>query len=97
MPVVSVVVPSVLRPLVQDAGSVRVELPGQGTVTVGQVLGSLAGSHPLLGRRLRDETGALRRHVNVYLGPDEVRRLQGLDTPVPDGAELLIIQSVAGG
>jgi len=94
----TVLIPGVLRPLVQDADAVEVVLPeAGGPATVARVLGSLAADHPVLGRRLRDETGALRRHVNVYLGPDEVRRLQGLETEIPDGAELMIIQSVAGG
>jgi sulfur-carrier protein len=48
-------------------------------------------------RRVRDETGALRRHVNVYVDGEEVRRLSGLDTPVPSGAEVMVVQSVAGG
>ena len=94
----TVLIPSVLRPLVRDADALDVELPDDGgPATVARILGSVAVDHPVLGRRLRDETGALRRHVNVYLGPDEVRRLQGLETEVPEGAELMIIQSVAGG
>ena len=98
MAVYTVLIPSVLRPLVRDADVLDVVLPDDGgPATVARVLGSLAADHPVLGRRLRDETGALRRHVNVYLGPDEVRRLQGLETELPAGAELMIIQSVAGG
>ena len=48
-------------------------------------------------RRLRDETGTLRRYVNIYVNGEEIRRLQGLDTEVAPGQEVLIIQSVAGG
>jgi molybdopterin converting factor small subunit len=66
-------------------------------VTVGFLLDSLAGDYPVLARRLRDETGALRRYVNIYVNGDEVRRLQGLDTEVAAGQEVVIIQSVAGG
>ncbi|BAS11644.1 putative sulfur carrier protein slr0821 [Arthrobacter sp. Hiyo4] len=51
----------------------------------------------MLARRLRDETGALRRYVNMYVAGDEVRRLQGLETEVSPGQEVLVIQSVAGG
>ena len=40
---------------------------------------------------------ALRRFVNVYVDGDEVRRLAGLATPVPPGAEVMVVQSVAGG
>ena len=57
----------------------------------------LAAEHPVLGRRVRDETGALRRHVNVYVDGEEVRRLSGLGTPVPADAEVMVVQSVAGG
>jgi molybdopterin converting factor small subunit len=66
-------------------------------VTVGSLLDAVAAEYAVLGRRLRDETGALRRFVNVYVDGDEVRRLQGLDTRVSPGQEVLVIQSVAGG
>ncbi|MCC2661221.1 MAG: molybdopterin synthase sulfur carrier subunit, partial [Arthrobacter sp.] len=65
--------------------------------TVGWLLDAVTGGYPVLARRLRDETGALRRYVNIYVNGDEVRRLQGLDTEVSAGQEVLIIQSVAGG
>jgi molybdopterin converting factor small subunit len=57
----------------------------------------VTGDYPVLARRLRDETGALRRYVNIYVNGDEVRRLQGLETEVAAGQEVLVIQSVAGG
>ena len=65
--------------------------------TVGAVLDAVAADHPVFDRRVRDETGALRRHVNVYVDGEDVRRLQGLATPVPPDAEVMVIQSVAGG
>ncbi|HKU10938.1 MAG TPA: MoaD/ThiS family protein, partial [Sinomonas sp.] len=58
---------------------------------------SLAGPYPILARRIRDETGRLRRYVNVYVDGEDVRRRDGLETPVADGQEILVIQSVAGG
>ena len=66
-------------------------------VTVSAVLDALAADHPVFDRRVRDETGALRRFVNVYVGGDEVRRLSGLATEVPAGVEVMVVQSVAGG
>ena len=66
-------------------------------VTVGALLDALATDHPVFDRRVRDETGALRRFVNVYVGGDEVRRLSGLATEVPAGVEVMVVQSVAGG
>jgi molybdopterin converting factor small subunit len=64
---------------------------------VGEVLDALAADHPLLGRRIRDETGALRRFVNVYVDGDDVRFGQGLATAVRDGAVVQVLPSVAGG
>jgi molybdopterin synthase sulfur carrier subunit len=92
---ISVVLPSVLQPLA--GGQPILTAPADGAVTVGSLLDSLAGDFPVLARRLRDETGALRRYVNIYVNGDEVRRLQGLETEVAAGQEVLIIQSVAGG
>jgi len=92
---ISVVLPSVLQPLA--GGQSYLTAPADGTVTVGWLLDAVTGDYPVLARRLRDETGALRRYVNIYVNGDEVRRLQGLDTEVAAGQEVLIIQSVAGG
>jgi molybdopterin synthase sulfur carrier subunit len=86
-------VPAPLRPFAGGAECVEVT----GVDTVGAAFAALDATHPALRRRLTDETGALRRHVNVYLGDDNIRDLSGLATPVPDGAELLVLPSIAGG
>ena len=65
--------------------------------TVADLLEALAAEHPLLGRRIRDETGQVRRFVNVYVDGEDVRFAEGLATPVPDGAEVQVLPSVAGG
>jgi molybdopterin converting factor small subunit len=95
VPDISVVLPSVLQPLA--GGQSVLTSPADGPVTVRRLLDSLTGDYPVLARRLRDETGALRRYVNIYVNGDEVRRLQGLETEVAAGQEVLVIQSVAGG
>ncbi|MEJ1181196.1 MULTISPECIES: MoaD/ThiS family protein [unclassified Pseudarthrobacter] len=95
MPDIRLVLPSILQPLA--GGQSILTAPAEGSMTVRKLLDSVAGDYPVLARRLRDETGALRRYVNVYVNGDEVRRLQGLETEVTDGQEVLIIQSVAGG
>ena len=95
MPDISVVLPSILHPLA--GGQSILTAPAEGPVTVGKLLDTVTKDDPVLARRLRDETGSLRRHVNIYVDGDEVRRLQGLDTGVVPGQEVLIIQSVAGG
>jgi molybdopterin converting factor small subunit len=91
---VGVKLPTVLRPFAGDAERVEVE---PDDATVGGVFAALEGDHPALRRRLTDEQGALRRHVNVFLGNDNIRDLNGLGTPLADGDELLILPSVAGG
>lgn len=66
-------------------------------VPLAAVIAELATRYPALARRVVDETGALRRYVNVYVGGQECRRLQELATVVADGAEVHIIGSIAGG
>jgi molybdopterin synthase sulfur carrier subunit len=95
VPDISVVLPSILQPLA--GGQSILTAPAEGPVTGGKLLDTVTKDYPVLARRLRDETGSLRRHVNIYVDGDEVRRLQGLDTGVVPGQEVLIIQSVAGG
>ncbi len=99
---VTVVLPGVLR---GDAGGAsRLTLQSRagvdtraGDMTLARVLDEIAGHWPRLERRLRDERGVLRRYVNVYVDGEECRRLAGLATVVPDGAEIYVLPSVAGG
>lgn len=65
--------------------------------TLGEVLANLEAVHPGFKDRLFDEHGGLRRFVNLFVADDDVRYLQGLDTPVPDGETVSIIPAVAGG
>jgi MoaD family protein len=65
--------------------------------TVREVLDGLYARYDGLGERLADESGALRRFVNVYVSGEDIRFLKGLDTAVKDGAELTILPAVAGG
>jgi molybdopterin synthase sulfur carrier subunit len=92
---VRLLVPRLLAECTGGQRELAVPLAGPGTV--GAVLDSVAAEHPLFDRRVRDETGALRRHVNVYVDGEDVRRLQHLATPVAPDAEVFVIQSVAGG
>ena len=62
-----------------------------------EVIAHLDAAHPGLRDRLLDDTGALRKFVNLFVADDDVRYLQGLDTPVPDGETVSIIPAVAGG
>jgi sulfur-carrier protein len=65
--------------------------------TVGEVLEALYAEHGELRERISDGDGGLRRFVNVYLGGEDIRFLEGLETPVADGDELTILPAVAGG
>lgn len=92
---VTVVVPRLLAEC--TGGQRELPLTLADPCTVGAVLDAVAADHPVFDRRVRDETGTLRRHVNVYVGGEDVRRLEGLATPVGPDDEVMIIQSVAGG
>ena len=85
-------IPTTLRPLAGGQAEVKVE-----GATLGEVLLSLDAAHPGFGARILDDDGKLRRFVNVFVADDDVRYLQGLDTPVPDGETVSIIPAVAGG
>ena len=94
---VRVRVPSPLRQLVAGASSVVVDTGEQAPVTVGGVLDALAAEHPALERRVRDERGCTRVHVNVFVDADNVRDLDGLATAVGPGQELFILPAISGG
>ncbi|MCW2534200.1 MAG: thiamine S protein [Blastococcus sp.] len=91
---VQVLLPGVLAALAGGAKHLDVE-PAGGTLA--DLLDALAAEHPLLGRRIRDETGQVRRFVNVYVDGDDVRFEGGLAAKVRDGAEVHVLPSVAGG
>jgi sulfur-carrier protein len=86
---------SVLRTHAGGASSIDVECPEP--VDVARVLDAVAEAQPAIGRRLRDEAGTLRQHVNIFVGSDNARDLDGLATPVPEGREISIMPAVSGG
>jgi MoaD family protein len=75
-------------------GATAAEVTG---ATVGEALADLYGRHGELRQRMAGEDGELRRFVNVYLGGEDIRFLDGLDTRVSDGDELTVLPAVAGG
>jgi molybdopterin synthase sulfur carrier subunit len=89
---VTVKIPTQLR--AAAGGEAETEVDG---ATVKDVLDGLYERHGELRERLADEDGSLRRFVNVYLAGEDIRFLDGLATPVADGAELTILPAVAGG
>jgi len=89
---VTVKIPTQLRNL--TGGSSEVEASG---ATLAQVFDDLEARHPGIKERLVDDSGALRRFVNVYLGDEDIRFLEGLETEVAEGGSVSIIPAVAGG
>jgi molybdopterin synthase sulfur carrier subunit len=89
---VSVRIPTILRTYTGGAAEVTAE-----GGTLREVISGLDASYPGLGGRILDEGGKLRRFVNVYVGDEDVRLAQGLDTKVPPEVQVSVIPAVAGG
>jgi molybdopterin synthase sulfur carrier subunit len=89
---VSVRIPTILRTYTDGASEVTAD-----GGTLSEVLDSLEASYPGIRGRILDDQGALRRFVNVYVGNDDVRFLDSLDTSTPEGAQVSVIPAVAGG
>jgi molybdopterin converting factor small subunit len=85
-------IPTTLRPLTAGEPEVQVDAG-----TVGEAIAALDAAHPGFTSRILDESGALRRFVNVFVSDDDVRFLDGLDTAVPEGGTIAIVPAVAGG
>ncbi len=89
---VKVRIPTQLRPLADGAAEVAVE-----GSTLAEALKALDAAHPGFRDRLFDDAGKLRRFVNVFVADEDVRFLQGLETPLADGQTVSIVPAVAGG
>lgn len=89
---VKVKIPAQLRANTGGAGEAQVPAG-----TVREVLEALFAEHGELRERICDDGGDLRRFVNVYVGGDDIRFADGLDTVIADGGELQILPAVAGG
>ncbi len=89
---VSVRVPTILR--TYTGGESEVTASG---ATLAEVLDDLDASYAGIKGRILDDSGNLRRFVNVYVGDDDVRFLDDLATATPDGSKVSVIPAVAGG
>jgi molybdopterin synthase sulfur carrier subunit len=89
---VTVKIPTQLRAAAEGVSETEV-----GGATVAEVLEQLFERFGELRERIADGDGALRRFVNVYVGGEDIRFLDGVDTPVADGGEVTILPAVAGG
>lgn len=91
-----IILPAVLRELADGAGELVVPIEGEAAL-LRTILDTAFLTRPLIGGRIRDETGGLRRHVNVFVDGQDVRRRGGLDLLVRSGAVIHILPSIAGG
>jgi len=89
---VTVRIPTTLRPMAGGSSTVKVE-----GATLSEVITNLEAAHPGFADRLLDESGALRKFVNLFVADDDVRYLDGLATATPAGTTVSIIPAVAGG
>lgn len=89
---IEVRIPTILRTYTDDAKAVE----GSGA-TLGELFKDLDSRYAGIRERLIDESGALRRFVNVYLNDEDVRFLDGLATALGDGDSITILPAVAGG
>jgi molybdopterin synthase sulfur carrier subunit len=86
-------IPTQLRQLAGGVPEVQVT----GAATVKEIIEKLGAEHPGLIERILDEQGEIRRFVNVYVGDEDVRFLQGMETPVEESTTVSILPAVAGG
>jgi molybdopterin converting factor small subunit len=89
---VTVRIPTQLRSLSAGSSEVTVEAS-----TVSEALKALEAAHPGFAERLFDDDGRLRRFVNVFVADEDIRFLDGVETPLPTGSTVSIVPAVAGG
>jgi molybdopterin synthase sulfur carrier subunit len=91
---ISVIVPNALTPYSRGAGTIMVS---ERCATVADALAAVAARLPALTDRVLTEQGELRRHVNVFVGDESIKFLDGLSTPLGEGATITIVPAVSGG
>jgi len=87
-----VIIPTLLRRLTDNADAVEVD-----ATTVRDILDRLDERYPGFRARVCEETGELRRFINIYVDGEDVRFLDNLATAVPERAEISIVPAIAGG
>lgn len=89
---IRLLVPGALRPTIRGAPALEITAP-----TVRAVLEELERNFPSLHRNICDETGAVRRHINLFVNTTHVRDRNGLDTELSPGDEVIVLPAVSGG
>lgn len=85
-------IPTPLRKLTDG----REEVAAAGA-TVGEVLANLDRAYPGIKARICDDSGAVRKFVNIFANDEDIRFLKNLDTPIKDSDEVSIVPAIAGG
>lgn len=85
-------IPTPLRPYADGQREVNV----QGS-TVIEAMNSLTTQHPAMRQHLFNDDGKLRPYVNLFLNEENIRHLQGLETPLQEDDSLMLVPSIAGG
>ncbi|HSA61503.1 MAG TPA: MoaD/ThiS family protein [Nitrospiraceae bacterium] len=89
---IKVRIPTPLRPLTKGQGEVEAK-----ATSVMEMIETLNSAHPGIKDRLCDESGELRRFVNIYVNEEDIRFLKGKETSLKDGDEVSIVPAIAGG
>ena len=89
---ITVNIPTPLRKLTNNLSEVELEAG-----TVGQLIDGLEGAYGGMAEKLLDEGGAIRRYVNIFVNDEDIRFLDGKDTPLNDGDNVSIVPAIAGG
>ena len=89
---VTVYIPTPLRKLTHNQAEVALE-----AATISQLVDGLEGSYEGLAEKLLDEGGEIRRYVNIFVNDEDIRFLDGKDTPLNDGDSVSIVPAIAGG
>ena len=89
---IKVRIPTPLRPLTKGQGEVQAQAK-----SITEKIDNLNASHPGIKDRLCDETGELRRFVNIYVNEEDIRFLKGKETSLKEGDEVSIVPAIAGG
>ncbi len=86
--------PKALGPYPDGANPVDID---DSVATVGDALTALGGRSPRVLDKVMTETGEIRTHVNIFLNAENIRFMEGLETPAPDGSTIMILAAISGG
>ena len=89
---ITVNIPTPLRKLTNNLSEVELEAG-----TVGQLVDGLEGAYAGIAEKLRDDSGEIRRYVNIFVNDEDIRFLDGKETPLNDGDNVSIVPAIAGG